>query len=310
MKDLADSTRSAAPRTPGTAAKHNDVVPARVVDLTGRERQLRAALQMMGQIAARFSRSARRTLPFMVRQRTRLMPGAVSITSPTEADEPASSGPVFEVLLESDDVPAWASLTINTSALRLILEGSLGARSPGSGLLGTELTLAQRALVARVARSLADDLANAVREDAGIRLSIVSSHGRTSDEDSELPNADGLRADCVFEDIADEPKLTIAVAVSALESVSRQEEDELPVAGDPRMHEAIKDVPVEVIAELGRIRVGLRELLTWRPGQLLRLSTAIDDPILLRVSGMTKFAGRPVISRGQLSIEIKGRAEE
>jgi flagellar motor switch protein FliM len=310
MTDLADSTRSAAPRTQGTANKPNDVVPARVVDLTGRERQLRAALQMMAQIAARFARSARRTLPFMVRQKTRLMPQGVSITSPTEGDSPAFTGPSFEVLLESDDVPAWASLTINTSALRLILEGSLGARSPGSGLLGIELTLAQRALVARVARSLADDLANAVREDVGIRLSIVSSHGRTSDEISDLPDSDGLRVDCIFEDIAEEPRITVAVAVSALESASKRDDDEQPMTGDPRMHEAIKDVPVEVIAELGRIKVGLRELLTWRPGQVLRLSTAVDDPILLRVSGMTKFAGRPVISRGQLSIEIKGRAED
>jgi flagellar motor switch/type III secretory pathway protein FliN len=161
-----------------------------------------------------------------------------------------------------------------------------------------------------VARSLADDLANAVREDVGIRLSIVSSHGRTSDEISDLPDSDGLRVDCIFEDIAEEPRITVAVAVSALESASKRDDDEQPMTGDPRMHEAIKDVPVEVIAELGRIKVGLRELLTWRPGQVLRLSTAVDDPILLRVSGMTKFAGRPVISRGQLSIEIKGRAED
>ncbi len=82
------------------------------------------------------------------------------------------------------------------------------------------------------------------------------------------------------------------------------------MAGDHRMYEAIKEVRGEVIAELGRIKVGLRELLTWRPGQVIRLSTAIDDPILLSVSGMTKFAGRPVISRGQLSVEIKGRAED
>jgi flagellar motor switch protein FliM len=238
------------------------------------------------------------------------VPQGVNIVSPIEEDSSGSGGPTFEVILESDDMPAWACLTINTSALRLILEGSLGARSPGTGLLGAELTLAQRALVARVARSLADDLASAIREDVGIKLSIVSSHGRTSDEGSEIPETDGLRVDCVFEDMAEEPKITVAVAVSALESASKRADDEMPLASDPRMYEAMKEVPVEIIAELGRIKVGLRELLTWRPGQVLRLSTAIDDPIVLRVSGMTKFAGRPVISRGQLSVEIKGRAEE
>jgi len=114
----------------------------------------------------------------------------------------------------------------------------------------------------------------------------------------------------VFEEIAEEPKITVAVAISALESVSKRNEAEMPLTGDPRIYEAIKEVPVEVVAELGRIKVGLRELLTWHTGQVLRLSTAIDDPILLRVAGMTKFSGRPVISRGQLSIEIKGRAED
>jgi flagellar motor switch protein FliM len=110
--------------------------------------------------------------------------------------------------------------------------------------------------------------------------------------------------------MAEDPKITVAVAVSALESISKQEEEELPSAGDPRMAEAVKEVPVEIVAELGRFKVGLRDLLTWRVGQVLRLSTAIDDPIVLRVDGITKFAARPVISRGQLSVEIRGRADD
>jgi flagellar motor switch protein FliM len=310
MTDVPDPNRSAAPRVRGSASKRNEVVPARSVDLTGRERQLRAALQTMAQIAGRFARAARRTLPFMVRQRTRLVPQGVNIVNPIENDSQSIDGPSFEVILESDDLPAWASLTINTSALRLILEGSLGASTPGSGLLGTELTLAQRALVARVARSLAEDLASVIRDDVGIRLAIVSSHGRTSDEVSDSPESDGLRVDCLFENMAEDPKITVAVAVSALESISKQEEEELPSAGDPRMTEGVKEVPVEIVAELGRFKVGLRDLLTWRVGQVLRLSTAIDDPIVLRVAGITKFAARPVISRGQLSVEIRGRADD
>jgi flagellar motor switch protein FliM len=170
--------------------------------------------------------------------------------------------------------------------------------------------LAQRALVARVARSLAEDLASVIRDDVGIRLAIVSSHGRTSDEVSDSPESDGLRVDCLFENMAEDPKITVAVAVCALESISKQAEEELPSAGDPRMTEAVKEVPVEIVAELGRFKVGLRDLLTWRVGQVLRLSTAIDDPIVLRVAGITKFAARPVISRGQLSVEIRGRADD
>lgn len=310
MTNASDPAPAAAPHVRGPTARRNDAVPARAVDLTGRERQLRAALQTMAQIAGRFARAARRTLPFMVRQRTRLVPQGVNIVTPIDAESQAAEGPTFEVILESDDVPGWASLTINTSALRLILEGSLGASTPGSGLLGTELTLAQRALVARVARSLAEDLANVIRDDVGIHLAIVSSHGRTSEEISDVPESDGLRVDCLFEDIPDDPKITVAVAVSALETANKPEEEELPAAGDPKMAEAVKDVPVEIVAELGRIKVGLREILTWKVGQVVRLATAVDDPILVCVSGMAKFTARPVISRGQLSVEIRGRADD
>jgi flagellar motor switch protein FliM len=310
MTDSSDSNRPIAQRARRAVGKRAEAVSARAVDLTGRERQLRAALQTMSQIAGRFARSARRTLPFMVRHRTRLVPQGVNIISPVEDRDESATGPSFEVVLESDEIPAWASLTINTAALRLILEGSLGASTPGSGLLGTELTLAQRALVARVARSLAEDLATAVRDDVGVRLSIVSSHGRTADELSEIPESDGLRVDCVFEDMQDDPRISIAVAVGTLESATREDEDALPAAGDPRMTEAVKEVPIEFVAELGRLRVGLRSLLAWRVGQVIRLPTAIDDPVLLRVAGVTKFAGRPVISRGQLAVEIRGRADD
>jgi len=310
MTNPSDSSRPAAPQARGVVGKRTEAVSARSVDLTGRERQLRAALHTMSQIAARFERSARRTLPFMVRQRTRLVPQGVNIVNPAEDDSQGEGGPSFEVILESDEIPAWASLTINTSALRLILEGSLGASTPGSGLLGTELTLAQRALVARVARSLAEDLANAVRDDVGIRLSVVSSHGRSADEISELPQTDGLRVDCIFEDIAEDPRISVAVSIGTLESVTRADEEELPTAGDPRMAEAVKEVPIEVVAELGRLKIGLRNLLAWKAGQVIRLTTATDDPVELRIAGVTKFVGRPVVSRGQLAIEIRGRADD
>lgn len=130
MTDTSDSNRPLAPRARGQVPKRVDNVSARAVDLTGRERQLRAALQTMSQIAGRFARAARRTLPFMVRQRTRLVPQGVNIVNPTEDQSETTNGPSFEVVLESDEIPAWASLTINTAALRLILEGSLGASSP------------------------------------------------------------------------------------------------------------------------------------------------------------------------------------
>jgi flagellar motor switch protein FliM len=281
----------------------------RPVDLTGRERQLRAAMQAMSHVAARFARAARRTLPFLVRRRARLMPEAVYITDAMSDRE--SDGPMFEVLLESEELGAWGNLALNADAIALVLEGSLGGRDGASlSALGNELTLAQRALVGRIARSLAEDFAHAVREEAGLSLAIIACHALGAGDPKDQPGPDGLSVDCLFQGIPGNPTITVSVSAEALEAAAREHDEEQPAAADPRMTEAVRDVPVEVVVELGRVTVGLRRVLSLQVGQVLRLPTAVDDPVMVRVAGIPKFAGSPVISRGQLSVEIKGRHGE
>lgn len=310
MTESSDSVHPGQARGRGRNAKRADGSPLRVVDLTGRERQLRAAMQAMGQVAARFTRAARRTLPFLARQRSRLVAQPVSIINPAEDPNEPAEGPSFDVLLEAEEMPAWASLTIGPSALHIVLEGSLGARTPGTSELGEELTLAQRVVIARVARSLADDFAAAVRDEVGLTLGVVSANARGAEEGLEPSGPDGLRVDCLFEDMPGDPSIRITISAEALETAARESHEDAPVAADPRMAEALRDVPVELRAELGKARIGLREVLELRVGQTLRLNTAIDDPVVIRVAGVGKLLGRPVVSRGQLAVEIRGRVEE
>jgi flagellar motor switch protein FliM len=68
-------------------------------------------------------------------------------------------------------------------------------------------------------------------------------------------------------------------------------------------------VPLEVVAELGRISIGLKKVLSFRVGDVVRLYTATDDPVSVRVGGVEKFLGMPILSRGQLAIEIRSRHE-
>jgi len=282
----------------------------RVVDLTGRERQLRAAMQAMSQVAARFARAAKRTLPFLVKQRSRLLPQSVSIINPAEDPAEPSEGACFDVMLEAEELPAWATLTIGPAALRVILDGSLGARTPGQGELPAELTLAQRVVVSRVARSLAEDFAAAVRDEVGLTLSVVSAQARSADDGPEPKRPDGLRVDCLFEEMADEPTIRITMSAEALETAARENHEEVTITADPRMAEALREVPVELVAELGRATLGLREVLELKVGQILRLSRAVDDPVVVRVAGIGKLLGKPVVSRGQLAVEVRGRIEE
>jgi flagellar motor switch protein FliM len=281
----------------------------RRVDLTGRERHLKGAMYAMSHVAQRFARGARKTLPFLVKRRARLVPEPVCIVD-LGAERVVERGPVFEILLEAES-GAWACLTLGPEALSVVLEGALGGseKNASSGI-GVDLTTAQAALVGKLARRLAEDFAEAVKSEVGISLKTTSARSIPAGDERDANFADGLRAECAFEGIAGDARISIAMGAEALESASKERDDTEEEANDPRMAEALYEVPVEVAAELGRVRLGLRRVLSLEVGQVLRLATAVDDPVIVRIGGVEKFRGAPVISRGQLSVEIRGRHED
>lgn len=282
----------------------------RRVDLTGRERHLKGAMYAMNHVAQRFARGARKTLPFLVKRRARLVPEPVSIVD-LGAERVVQRGPVFEILLEAEDSQAWACLTLGPEALGVMLEGALGAsdKTASSGI-GADLTTAQAALVGKLARRLAEDFAAAVKTEVGISLRPTSARSIATGDERDAIFPDGLRSECAFEGIAGDARIAIAMGAEALESAANERNEEPEDEQDPRMAEALTEVPVEVVAELGRVRLGLRRVLSLEVGQVLRLATAVDDPVIVRVAGVEKFRGVPVISRGQLAVEVRGRHED
>ncbi|MDF3071714.1 MAG: Type flagellar switch regulator (C-ring) FliN C-term [Polyangiaceae bacterium] len=281
----------------------------RRVDLTGRERHLKGAMYAMSHVAQRFTRSARKTLPFLVKRRARLVAEPVCIVD-LGAERVVERGPVFEIVMEAEEGPAWACLTLGPEALGVMLEGALGGseKNASSGI-GADLTLAQAALVSKLARKLAEDFAEAVKSEVGIVLRATSARSIPAGDERDAAFADGLRSECAFEGMPGDARISIAMGAEALESAAKGEEEPVE-ANDPRMSEAIIEVPVEVVAELGRVRLGLRRVLSLEVGQVLRLATAVDDPVIVRIAGVEKFRGAPVISRGQVSVEIRGRHED
>ncbi len=280
----------------------------RRVDLTGRERHLKGAMTAMAHVAQRFARGARKTLPFLVKRRARLVPEPVCIVD-LASERVVQRGPIFEVVLEAEDGSAWGCLTINPEALGIVLEGALGGGERAASGIGAELTLAQKALVGKLARGLAEDFAEAVKGEVGISLRATSARSIPAGDEHDGAFTDGLRAECVIDGIAGDARIAIAMGAEALETASKGHGDDAEEAGDPRMAEALVEVPVEITAELGRVRLGLRRVLSLEVGQVLRLTTAVDDPVIVRVAGVEKLRGVPVISRGQLAVEIRGRHE-
>ncbi|MET0595910.1 MAG: FliM/FliN family flagellar motor switch protein [Polyangiaceae bacterium] len=281
----------------------------RVLDLSGRERQLRAAMTAMDRIGAAFVRYARRSMPFLARHRARIVATPVQIASMVaDAANPLPTGPSYAVRLGTKEGNAWATITLNSDAIALTLEGALGGGSGATPvqLTAPELTPAQRALISRVGNSLALDLATAVREEARLTMTILPPDSAPP----QAPASDSLEVVCQVEGMQVPASMVISASAEALEASAREQSNSGDgVPGDPRFLEAMQEVPVEVVAELGRISLGLKKVLSFRVGDVIRLYTATDDPVSVRVGGVEKFLGAPILSRGQLAIEIRSRHE-
>src|SRR5262245_43797797 len=113
--------------------------PVRPLDLSGRERQLRAAMTAMDRIGAAFARYARRSMPFLARHRGRIVATPVQIASmATDAANPLPTGPTYAVRLGTKEGNAWATITLNSDAIALTLEGALGGG--GASAVPVQLT--------------------------------------------------------------------------------------------------------------------------------------------------------------------------
>jgi flagellar motor switch protein FliM len=243
-------------------------------------------------------------MPFLSRYKSQLVPGPVrSFQSSNEGD---LAPPTFSMAIGTPDGLGWGSVTLDAHAIGLILEGALGGSGPfWEAPLDATLTAAQRALLTRVTRSLATELADQIRRKVGLAMNVLEV---ASGAPATAPDAgDLLRVSCAIEGLPVPAAVLVAASAQALEHAAKEHDEPEPAQGDPRIIDALLDVPIEVRAELGRVSLGLRRVLALVPGDVIHLRTATDDPLQVTTAGVAKFAGVPVVSRGQLSIEIRER---
>jgi len=71
-----------------------------------------------------------------------------------------------------------------------------------------------------------------------------------------------------------------------------------------RLAAGLAHTPVDVIALLGAVQMNVRDVLELEVGDVVRLDTAPATPTPVRVDGITVLEGRPVVSHGNLAIEV------
>jgi len=185
-----------------------------------------------------------------------------------------------------------------------MLEGALGGPALFEApRIPPDLTSAQRALIGRIGLSLVDDLATAIRQETGVGM--VSGDPKNSGEAREA--GDGLYIVCEIQGLSAPTAIILAVSSEVLASSPSSLNKRNSPSHDPRMARAVRQIPVEGVVELGRVSMSMRRVLTLAVGDIIRLPTAPEDSLAIRINGMLKLHGTPLTSKGQLAVEVRGR---
>lgn len=279
------------------------------------------ALSALTETARLFSRGLRRSIPFLARQRAKVALGEARL-----AHDPAlpalADGPSFIVKFESPE-RVWCALHFDADAILALLDGLFGGTSDEAEddekaaqaaeaverpSLGEALTLAQRALLRRLCKDIALQIQAPAEASCKVKLSVSDLVALKRGELVALPE-DLLAIDCRIEEVPHPWVIRVCMGADALTALTAREVVPASKTG-PTMAAAVLRIPVTVVAELGRVTLKLSQVLGLRAGDTLRLPSAANDPVLVRVEGVPKFDAVPVISRGQVAVKIHSRHTE
>lgn len=79
------------------------------------------------------------------------------------------------------------------------------------------------------------------------------------------------------------------------------------VAETPLASDGLGQVALPMVVELGRATISLRDLLGMTEGQVIKLDTAADGDLPVRIGGSVKFSGRPGLIGKSLGVHVTAR---
>lgn len=93
-------------------------------------------------------------------------------------------------------------------------------------------------------------------------------------------------------------------------AIHASEDEEKQDAGRERARSAmlrqLQRAPVPVSVLLGEAELAFRDLMLLQPGDVIRLDRNIDDELVVKVSGESKFLSRPGLKGSSLAVRITG----
>ena len=75
------------------------------------------------------------------------------------------------------------------------------------------------------------------------------------------------------------------------------------------MTEALKEAPLNLSVDLGRLVITFEDLMDFEVGNVINLAKSVTDELVIEVEGVQKFKGIPGFSRGNQAVKLTGHIE-
>jgi flagellar motor switch protein FliM len=252
----------------------------------------RDAASALWEERARLEHAVRRTAPYIARAK-----GSIVVHRP----EPALLSEVLAKTVAPHYVATvrvcdtgLGALVVDGATIALGIRGVLaGGRGEPPALDAAGLSPAQRALAARLARGLV-----AASRDALAPRGLVIEEAPAD----EMPHGPLVAVRITFgsDDAAGDVTLLLPIAEAA--AVTRPARHETI---DPRVEEALGEVEIDVVAELGRVAMTLADIGSLAVGDVVRVRLPVDASARLRVGETVLLHGRPTTLGHQIAIAIE-----
>lgn len=244
----------------------------------------------------------RRAVPFLGRRGSRVR---VTAAAPEPLDEALESMPRPWFVLPITCAPSTApgALAFDGDAVALILDGLLGGDGQSPPALSPDgLTGAQAALVSRVGAGIVSGFSEVLTR-VGVTIAVESPAATARRRDAgAAEHAVPIVVRIEFGDNS-VGRLMLAIPKDAL-AVRQVAFEPKPKGQDPRVVDVVRNVEVELVAELGARTMKLSELARLAVGDTLRFPTRVDGTAKVRVGEKVLFTARPTAQNGQIALKI------
>jgi flagellar motor switch protein FliM len=283
----------------------------------------------------------RRAVPFLTRRGVAIKPGAPYVVNSNELESQLTA-PVYLANLASEPGGARAAICLDSHAISFLLEGSLGGDGSDPPKLNPKgLTAPQLAFMDRVFTNVMKCCAETIERSIGLSvkylpraqgqksagatlvvlpLDFVDEAALDDDDDMDVfgPDSNDEASDGEAEAEAEaeagsttsQGRMLIGLSKNALNrarAAHDRRQRTQPV--DDRVAATIREVDVDVVAELGRLPLTIGKLMALKVGDTLRLDVPVNGHIILRIDEEVLFRGQPTTTGTQLAIQIVERLD-